>query len=73
MQLFALGKCCVVKKSLKYLSSLEVGLLKFTVVELVWYEHFIKSESNAIFFKERLSSAVIVDVSIDILLTKLSP
>ena len=35
--------------------------------------HISKSESNAFFFKERFSSAVIVDVSIDILLTKLSP
>ena len=71
--LFALEKCFVVDKSLNHLSSIEVGVLKFNVVELVWCENFIKSESNANFFKERFSSAVIVDVSIDILLTKLSP
>ena len=34
--LFPLGKCFVANKSLEHLSSIEVGLLKFAVVELFW-------------------------------------
>ena len=41
---FALGKCGVANKSLKHLSSIELGLLKFAVAELLfWCENFIDS------------------------------
>ena len=52
---FALGKCFVVNKSLKRLSSVELGVLKFAVVELVSCENFIKSESNAIILRRGLA------------------
>ena len=53
--LFALRKCFVVNKSLKHLSSIELGLLKFAVVELVLCGNFIKSESNAIILRRGLA------------------
>ena len=55
MFLFALGKCFAVNKSLKHLPSIELGFLKFAVVELVWCENFIKSESNAIILRRGLA------------------
>ena len=41
--LFPLGKCFDANKSLKHLSSIELGLLKVAVVELFWCENFIES------------------------------
>ena len=52
---FALGRCFVVNKSLKHLSFIELGLLKFAVVELIWSENFIESESNAIILRKGLA------------------
>ena len=52
---FALRKCFAVNTSLKHLSSIELGLLKFAFVELVWCENFIKSESNAIILRRGLA------------------
>ena len=43
------------QKSLKHLSCIELGILKFAVVKLIWCENFIESELNAIILKRGLA------------------